>query len=310
MKKIGIILVTLLSLTIGCALVIYFFFPEFLYNSSIQQARKSAGLLKKSINVDGINMVYLEGGKGEQKLVLIHGFGGNKDHWTLFSKFMSDKYHLITPDMPGFGESSKFEDQSYDILSQVNRLKNFVDKLQLKSFHIAGNSMGGHIAALFTIKFPEYVLSLSLLDAAGVKSINKSKLSVFFEKGENPLVVKTTQDFDRLMELAFVKPPIIPGSVKKLFTKEAITNSKLNDKIWKDMKDIPAPLENLLSGITAPVLILWGDKDKILDVSSVPVFEQCIKNYKTVIMKDCGHSPMIERPEETAEHLRNFYTKL
>ncbi len=59
-------------------------------------------------------------------------------------------------------------------------------------------------------------------------------------------------------------------------------------------------LENDLPKIAAPALILWGDKDKIIDVSSVPVFEKGLKRYKTVIINDCGHAPMLEKPQETA----------
>ena len=65
-------------------------------------------------------------------------------------------------------------------------------------------------------------------------------------------------------------------------------------------------LEKELPNIEAQTLILWGDQDKVLDVSSVPVFEKGLKNHKTVIIKDCGHLPMIEKPQETATHYIDF----
>jgi abhydrolase domain-containing protein 6 len=64
-------------------------------------------------------------------------------------------------------------------------------------------------------------------------------------------------------------------------------------------------LEGNLSRIPQPTLILWGDTDRVVDVSSVSIFEK-IKNHKKVIMKDCGHVPMIERPEETASLYLDF----
>ena len=58
--------------------------------------------------------------------------------------------------------------------------------------------------------------------------------------------------------------------------------------------------------IKAPTLILWGDQDKAVDISSVPVFEKGLKNHKTVIIKDCGHMPIIEKPQEAATHYIDF----
>ena len=58
--------------------------------------------------------------------------------------------------------------------------------------------------------------------------------------------------------------------------------------------------------IQAPTLILWGDKDKLLHVSCVPILEMGIKHHQTVIMKNCGHAPMLERPKETADHYLRF----
>jgi abhydrolase domain-containing protein 6 len=60
-------------------------------------------------------------------------------------------------------------------------------------------------------------------------------------------------------------------------------------------------LEKDLPKIKAPTLILWGENDKIIDVSSVPVFEKGLRNHKTVIIKECGHTPMLEKTQETAE---------
>jgi pimeloyl-ACP methyl ester carboxylesterase len=54
--------------------------------------------------------------------------------------------------------------------------------------------------------------------------------------------------------------------------------------------------------IKAPTLILWGDQDRLIHVSAVDVFKAGIPNSTVVVMKDCGHAPMVERPRESAEH--------
>jgi pimeloyl-ACP methyl ester carboxylesterase len=65
-------------------------------------------------------------------------------------------------------------------------------------------------------------------------------------------------------------------------------------------------LESKLNKITAPTLILWGDTDRVVHISSVPIFEKNIKNSKSVIIKECGHVPMIEKPAETAAAYQDF----
>ena len=61
-----------------------------------------------------------------------------------------------------------------------------------------------------------------------------------------------------------------------------------------------------LSKIDTPVLIIWGDQDKLTDIAGVALLEKNLKNYKTVVMKNTGHVPPIEKPEETAKIYRNF----
>ncbi|MCX5841841.1 MAG: alpha/beta hydrolase, partial [Deltaproteobacteria bacterium] len=88
-----------------------------------------------------------------------------------------------------------------------------------------------------------------------------------------------------------------------------------NKKIWYDMKwnqtkDTPSAIETFLEPylpqIQAPVLIIWGDSDKILDVGGVAVLEKNLKNYKTIIMKNTGHIPMMENPQETASYYVSY----
>jgi pimeloyl-ACP methyl ester carboxylesterase len=110
----------------------------------------------------------------------------------------------------------------------------------------------------------------------------------------------------RLMALLFVNPPSLPYPLKKVMVKTALANRKFYEKELKEIGPDFLSLEKELPNIKAPTLILWGDQDKVLDVSSVPVFEKGLKNHKTVIIKDCGHLPMIEKPQETATQYIDF----
>ncbi len=274
-----------------------------------REYREAARLVEHTVRSGGHDIVYLDRGSGEP-MVLVHGFGGDKDNFTLLARHIPDRYRPVVLDLPGFGESSRHPGDSYDIRNQAARLREFVDAVGLARFHLAGNSMGGHLSARFAIEHPERVLSLMLINAAGVTSPHPSEFAVALKSGRNPLLVSTVQDFDRVLALTFVKPPNIPGFLKHYFAERAVTTRAFNDKIFGDLIQHPDPLEGELSRLSAPTLVLWGDTDRIIDVSAANVFASGIHGANLEILKDCGHAPMIERPDETAQRYLAFLAAL
>jgi pimeloyl-ACP methyl ester carboxylesterase len=283
----------------------YYAFPEKVAGYIIHAARSKAGLTKKEIKIDDHTIVYLEGGKGPT-ILLLHGYTANKDNWTSFAGYLTKDYHVVIPDIPGYGESSKLMDSSYDLSHQISRLHEFTGALKMKNFHIAGSSMGGFFAGIYAVRYPDEIISVGLFDAGGVMSLEKSVVTKMIEKGENPFVLKDGSDMSRLLALVFVNPPSLPYPLKKVMVQTALANRKIYEKELKEMNPDFLSLEKELPNIKAQTLILWGDQDKILDVSSVPVFEKGLKNHKTVILKDCGHLPMLEKPQETATQYTDF----
>jgi pimeloyl-ACP methyl ester carboxylesterase len=303
-KAIALGFIVIIVLLVGS----YYMFPEVILRLAINAERNAAGLTKKEIQVDDHKIVYLEGGKG-QTVLLLHGFGAYKDDWTRFAKYLTKDYHVVIPDLPGFGESSQIPQDVYDTDSQLKRIDRFMETLKLDKFHIAGNSMGGMFAAAYSATYPQKVLTAALLDSGGVKSPHKSEAYKLFEKGINPLLVSNGEEFDRLLKLVFVNPPFIPGEFKKIFAAQLISRRDFNKKIWVDLKwneikdGTPVAeiiLNPYLPMIQAPVLVIWGDSDKFLDVGCTAVLEKNLKKHQTVIMKDTGHVPMLERPQDTA----------
>jgi len=293
---------------------IYLLFPETLFNLVVKAGRRYAGLAKKEIQVDDHKIVYLDGGKG-QTILLLHGFAASKDNWIRFAKYLTKDYHVVIPDIPGFGESSQIQNENYAAESQLKRIDRFTEVLKLERFHLAGNSMGGMLAGMYGAKYPQKVLTLALLAPGGVGSPSPSEVAILLQKGTNPLLTGNTGDFDRLIKLCFAKPPFIPSQFKKVLAADAVAHRDFNKKIWDDMmgnltKEALSARENLLKPylpqIQAPVLIIWGDTDKILDVGGVSVLEKNLKNYQTVIMKDTGHTPMLEKPQETASYYVSY----
>ncbi len=276
-----------------------------LYNFAKKSERGKAQLIEKTVQVGDHKIVYLEGGTGETVL-LVHGFGGDKDNWTRFAQQLAGKYRIIAPDLPGFGDSTRLESAEYDIDTQTVRLQNFAKALNLDKFHIAGNSMGGWISANYAVKYPKDLFTLTLMNAAGLITAGKSEMMLMVENGFNPLLVSDVKDYDRLMKFVFVKPPYVPGPLKKEFAEKAVLHRAFNDKIFADLREKSPSMEKVLSRITAPSLIIWGDTDRVLHVSGAEIFDREIKNSRVYILKKCGHLPMIERPEETAKVFVNF----
>jgi pimeloyl-ACP methyl ester carboxylesterase len=301
-KKLAIIT----AIVVVLALAGYFLLPGLLVKWSADSERKAADLQKKKVRVEDHEIAYLDGGQGET-ILMLHGFGANKDNWTRFAKFISPSYHVIALDLPGFGESTCLDNASYTIADQAKRVALFADAIGLKRFHIVGNSMGGHIAARYAVMFPERVLTLGLFDSGGVRSPVPSEMAKRLSKGEpNPLVAGTVDEYDRLIKFVFSTPPDIPRFVKKPLVEEAQRHQVSNQRIYKQISSENAALEPDLPKITARTLVLWGDQDRVIDVSCVQILKNGLPNCTAVIMQNCGHLPMIERPQEAAGHYLAF----
>ncbi|HEU18495.1 MAG TPA: alpha/beta fold hydrolase [Deltaproteobacteria bacterium] len=286
-------------------IVLYFAFPGVVYNIFVQSARRSAGLSQKVITVDKFTIAYLEGGKGDT-ILLLHGFGGDKDNWTIFAKSLTPYFHVVAIDIPGFGKSSKIPTESYTIGNQVKRIRNIVDTLGLTNFHLAGNSMGGTIAGKYAADVPDRVLSLALFNTGGIYSAEKSDVIKLLERGENPFLIDSSRGFDRMMALLFEMPPPIPRRIRAYLTEQAISSRDFNKKIWNELAGELYSLESDLPRIRAETFIVWGEKDRILHVSSTRILEMNLSRADTIIIEGCGHVPMLEKPHETAEYYLEF----
>ena len=305
MKKVKNLALITMLFTMVIATVLYLFFPDTLAKTAINMGRSAAELELKFVQVDDHKIAYLEGGTGET-IVFLHGFGVDKESWVQLAGILNKKYRVIISDIAGFGDSSKLPEANYGLESQVKRIDRFVTALKLDRFHIAGNSMGGMFAAVYAADFPQKVASVILLAPAGVKSPHISEVFEMIQKGTNLMLINSRADYDRVISLCFVLPPSMPEFLKDYFTRVSIANRKFNEKIMNDLfKTIP-DITPSLAKISAPTLIIWGDRDKFLDVSTVPVMEKYLRNNHTVILNNVGHAPMMEKPEETALIFASF----
>lgn len=308
MKKLILAVFVLLVLAAG-AIVYLSPAAQLTAYQSIEQWR--AGLHQRSVRVNDLAVSYYEGGpQGAQTVLLVHGFGADKSTWLWFARELTEYYHVIALDLPGFGASDR-PHGSYDIGTQTERLAAFVDALAIRRLNLVGHSMGGHIAALYAARYPQQVASLTLIANAGISAPQRS---AFFqqlqEHGDNPLLVESAPQFDQLLDWLFVAPPQLPERIHQYLAQRAIDDSAHQREVFNHLQQRYLPLEPELPRISAPTLLLWGDQDRILDVSSIEVMKPLLADVSVEIIKGCGHAPMLERPQETAAHYRQFIDEL
>ena len=141
-------------------------------------------------------------------------------------------------------------------------------------------------------------------------SPHPSEVAVARAAGKNLLIAETPADYARVWKLFFVKPPQLPGPVLDYLAERAAVHKDFAKKLWSDLWARPDPLDAELSRVKPPTLVLWGDADRVIDVSSADVFAQGIPGAKLVKLERCGHVPMAERPEETAKYYLAFLSGL
>ena len=302
LKRIAVFL--MVCLLAGCAS-----FKLSVFNFMISSDRSRSGLTLSSVNVNGHTMSYLERpGKGET-IVLIHGFTANKDNWTRFVRYIPKEYRVIAFDLPGHGDSDKPVDQTYTLDYMASNLDQAVNILRISKFHLAGNSMGGWISIFYTAQYPQKIISLCLLDNAGIPSPQPSDLELAMSKGHNPFIITSREEFDEFLKYVFYKQPFMPWPITSVLADRAIASCDFYKKVGNDLLTKSTDISPLLAGLNVPVLVIWGDKDRIIHVSTTEVLKKSLPNSEIVIMKDCGHAPMLERPQETAQDYVSFLTR-
>ncbi|TBR36443.1 MULTISPECIES: alpha/beta fold hydrolase [Dyella] len=300
------VVVVIIGLLLGGS---YLLAPQWLIQADVARKAMAAHVEKHSVQVGDTKWSYYEGGQGPT-LVMLHGFAADKSVWLEQLRILSQHFHVIAPDLPGWGESTRIDGASYNIDMQAVRFGEFVNALRLQKFVLIGHSMGGAIAGVYAADHPEHVAELALIDSFGLKA-NENDFSREALSGKNPFIFDNREEFARATALAFTHVPKIPGRFIDVLIERNQRDREFLNRTFNELRD-PSQylsLQHRLDQLEMPVMGLWCRDDKIIDVSAMDNLRNGLTHSAAIAsttLSGCNHMPILEKPEETARILTQF----
>ncbi|GAB3022579.1 MULTISPECIES: alpha/beta fold hydrolase [Oleiagrimonas] len=288
---------------------LYLFAPQWLMQVNTWRKAEQAGLSTHHVQIGDTDWAYYEGGKGPT-IVLLHGYGADRNVWLKVAPTLTRNFHLIIPDLPGWGESTRHPGDNYDISHQAERLQAFVHTLQLQRFVLVGHSMGGAIAGVYASEHPNRVSALALVSSFGLDFV-KNDFARQALSGHNPFAYDSRAGFERMMRRVFAQPPKMPSRFADVMVQRERASSAFLNRVFKELvqPDQYTILDKRLGKLTMPVLGLWCRHDKIIDVSALSTLRNGLTHAPSIsatVLNGCGHVPELEKPDETARILAGF----
>jgi len=253
---------------------------------------------EQTTTVFGQSIHYYEAGQGPA-VILLHGLGANAGMWVANIGPLSAHYHVIAPDQIGFGHSDK-PLIDYKIATFVDFLYGLMQTQKIAKATLVGNSLGGWIALDFALQHPEMVEKLVLVDAAGL-----SFESVPPTVNLNPASIDDTK---RVLGVVFYNQAMVTDlAAAAVFARHLKDNDGYTIRRILDGFTTTNQLEDTrLSSVHVPTLVVWGANDALLPLSMGERFHAGISGSKLVAIKECGHVPELEKPEEFDRALLDF----
>ena len=274
--------------------------------ATLRKRLMAAGGLKvepKMVKAGNINTFYLSAGEGEP-LVLLHGAGGGAVLWGSIIDLLSKHFHVIAPDVVGYGESDK-PGALYDKKFFSSWFCRFCDSLNMGKINLLGNSQGGAISIQFALENPDRIKKLILVDSAGLGRWGISPGAMFNMVAAN--IFPTRRTVQKIVKYLVYKTDHFPYPDGIDYLVEVIrsTGGKFPFLKGKGRAVAPFSLDELRQ-IKSPALIIWGAKDRILPLSHGKKGYEKIPDARLRIIHDAGHTPFIDAPEEFKDIVLHF----
>lgn len=262
------------------------------------------GVGSNVIGLKGAAMHYYDvRGEGSGPTVLlVHGLGGSANgFFRIFAGLKKRFSRILAPDLPGHGFSPLPPTGALPLLGQFDLLQDFADQMLHEPAYVVGNSLGGAMSIMLTHARPQLVKGLALIAPAGAKVAAERMAELFAA-----MSVKSTAEARALTKRLFHSTPLVftlfAHELKKMYGTEAVLH------VFKEVTPDLASIEpEILQGIKQPVLLLWGQSEKLLPFEGVDYFRAHLPAHAEIhIVKRFGHVPQVERPGEVVKHLVRF----
>jgi len=252
----------------------------------------------RSASYFGRALRYYDLGSGPP-LILIHGIGGDADEWALCIEALSARHRVLALDLLGFGRSDKPAIE-YGIAVFVEVLDHFLRELDIPRAALVGNSLGGWIAAAFALHFPERVNKLALVDTAGVWT---GPTDLPFDPR-----VSTHAHMRDIMEQVFYDKSLATNELVDLAYRQHLERGDgyTIDRLLQNLRAGQERLDDTISQLTMPVLLIWGEEDDLIPVENARRIHQLIPGSRLEIIPQCGHLPALEKPAEFVRLVTDF----
>ncbi|TVZ55868.1 pimeloyl-ACP methyl ester carboxylesterase [Lutibacter sp. Hel_I_33_5] len=265
--------------------------------------------------IDGMQVHYRDEGKGET-IVLIHGTASSLHTWDSWTENLTKEYRVIRMDLPAFGLTGPNKKGDYSIENYTRFLKDFLSKLKVDNFYLAGNSLGGNIAWNYAAENPSKVKKLILLDSSGLP-INKS-IPWIFTMAKTPVL--------NSLFLYLTPKMVIKDNMKQVYEDDSKITENLitryhemalregNRQAFVDRAKTDFKLEanqnvDKLKKLNTETLLIWGAKDNWIPLDNGERMDSLMPNSQLKVLPNSGHVPMEENPEESLTILRQFLSQ-
>lgn len=238
-------------------------------------------------------------------LLLLHGIGASAERWLRVVPLLNRNFRIIIPDIVGFGYSDK-PTVEYTMNYFVEFLRDFLKSIRIQRIHIIGSSFGGLLAAEFAMEFESIVKKMILVSPAGTMQTSTKTLDEYILAALYPTMENARRAFS---DMAYDPRVVTDDIVKDFVNRMKLPNSKY--AFMSTLLGIrnTQDLENRLTKIILPTLLIWGREDKMIPSVHAEDYLR-IRNSKLIMIPNSGHTPYTETPSVFAKIALDFLMRV